>query len=117
MVGARNATFTFEGVSMQYAPEFMKQVWNNAASLGHGKYFIKRVTQPIIDDHYYINTLTTTPTIDIIYRTLETESGFAKHWHTHDDNMSVIDKNTLNAVGKTLLYTIYQYDAEREVAQ
>lgn len=109
MVGARNATFTFEGVSMQYAPEFMKQVWNNAASLGHGKYFIKRVTQPIIDDHYYINTLTTTPTIDIIYRTLETESGFAKHWHTHDDTIDNIDKNTLQTVGETVLATLYNY--------
>ena len=29
------------------------------------------------------------------------------------DDMRVIDKTTLNAVGKTLLYTIYQYDAER----
>jgi hypothetical protein len=28
--------------------------------------------------------------------------------------MSVIDKSTLDAVGKTLLYTIYKYDAEHK---
>ena len=109
MVGAKNATFTYEGVSMQYAPDFMKQIWNNAASLGYGKYFVKRISNPIIDDHYYINTLTTTPTIDIIFRTFETESGFAKHWHTHDDTIDNIDKNTLQAVGETVLATIYNY--------
>ena len=107
MVGAKNATFTYEGVSMQYAPDFMKQIWNNAASLGYGKYFVKRISNPIIDDHYYINTLTTTPTIDIIFRTFETESGFAKHWHTHDDTIDNID--TLQAVGETVLATIYNY--------
>ena len=109
MVGAKNATFTYEGISMQYAPDFMKQVWNNANLLGYSNYFIKRITNPIIDDHYYINTITSTPTIDIIYRTFETESGFAKHWHTHDDNIQNMDKNTLQAVGEVVLATVFGY--------
>ena len=32
---------------------------------------------------------------------------------THADDMTVIDKTTLSAVGKTLLYTVYQYEAEK----
>lgn len=109
MVGAKGATFTYEGVSMQYAPEFMKQVWRNAETLGYSNFFLKEITDQIIDDHYYINTLTKIPTIDIISRTYSTRSGFAKHWHTHEDNMSIIDKLTLQAVGETVLATIYDF--------
>ncbi len=109
MVGAKGATFTYEGVSMQYAPEFMKQVWNNAAQLGYGNFFIKENTDQIIDDHYYINQMARIPTIDIISRTYNTRSGFPAHWHTHDDNMSIIDKLTLQAVGETVLATIYNF--------
>lgn len=109
MVGAKGATFTFEGVSMQYAPAFMKQVWRNAAQLGYGNFFVKELTDQIIDDHYYINQLTSIPTIDIISRTYNTRSGFPKHWHTHDDNMKIIDKVTLQAVGETVLATIYDF--------
>jgi len=109
MVGAKGATFTYEGVSMQYAPEFMKQVWKNAAVLGYGNFFLKEITDQIIDDHYYINQMAKIPTVDIISRTYSTRSGFPKHWHTHEDNMSIIDKQTLQAVGETVLATIYNF--------
>ena len=109
MVGAKDATFTYEGVSMQYAPEFMKQVWRNADALGYSNFFLKENTAQIIDDHYYVNQMAKIPTIDIISRTTSTESGFPKHWHTHDDNMSIIDKLTLQAVGETVLATIYDF--------
>ena len=109
MVGAKGATFTIEGVSMQYAPTFNKQVWKYAAQLGWSNFFINDVTDQIIDDHYYINELAKIPTIDIIYRSYTTRSGFAPHWHTHDDNMSIIDKTTLQAVGETVMATIYDF--------
>jgi hypothetical protein len=109
MVGAKGATFTYEGVSMQYAPEFMKQVWRNAELLGYGNFFQKELTDQIIDDHYYINQMSKIPTIDIISRTYTTRSGFPKHWHTHEDNMNIIDKLTLQAVGETVLATIYGF--------
>ena len=109
MVGAKGATFTYEGVSMQYAPEFMKQVWRNADILGYGNFFLKQNSDQIIDDHYYINTMTKIPTIDIINRTYNTRSGFPAHWHTHEDDMNIIDKLTLQAVGETVLATIYDF--------
>ncbi len=109
MVGAKGATFTYEGVSMQYAPAFMKQVWKNAGALGYGSFFVKEMTDQIIDDHFYINQMTNIPTIDIISRTYQTRSGFPKHWHTHDDNMNIIDKQTLQAVGETVLATVYDF--------
>jgi hypothetical protein len=109
MVGAKGATFTIEGVSMQYAPAFNKQVWKYAAQLGWSNFFLNDVTDQIIDDHYYINEMAKIPTIDIIYRSYNTRSGFAPHWHTHDDNMSIIDKTTLQAVGETVMATIYDF--------
>jgi glutaminyl-peptide cyclotransferase len=109
MVGAKGATFTYEGISMQYAPDFMKRVWNIAAQLGYSNFFQKELTSQIIDDHYYINQLTKIPTIDIINRTYTTKTGFAAHWHTHEDDMDIIDKLTLQAVGETVLATIYDF--------
>jgi hypothetical protein len=74
--------------------------------LGYSKYFIYRETGPITDDHAYVNEQAKIPMIDII----EFKGGdnyFGSYWHTHNDNMSVIDKNTLKAVGQTLLEVVY----------
>jgi hypothetical protein len=109
MVGGKGATFTYEGISMQYAQPFMKQVWKNAAVLGYSNLFILQPTAEIIDDHYYINRKTGIPTIDIIHRSFATPSGFAPHWHTFKDNMSIIDKGVLQAVGETVLATVYNF--------
>jgi aminopeptidase-like protein len=32
---------------------------------------------------------------------------FANYHHTHNDNLSIIDKGTLKAVGQTLMQVIY----------
>lgn len=108
MVGAKNAVFAMEGTSMMYAAEVMKKVWNIAAQLGYGSVFIPQTTDPIIDDHYYINKIAKIPTIDIIeYNPQREEAYFGYYWHTHNDNISIIDKNTLKAVGQVVLQTLY----------
>jgi glutaminyl-peptide cyclotransferase len=106
MVGARDATFAMEGLSMQYAGSIVQKVWQTGNALGYSKYFIYKETGPITDDHTYINELAKIPMIDII----EFKGGanyFGSYWHTHNDNLSVIDKNTLKAVGQTLLDVVY----------
>lgn len=108
MVGAPNATFAMEAYSMEFAPYIMKKVWEVAAKLGFSDYFVYKESYPIIDDHYYINTLANIPCIDIIHHDPTTASNFGTYWHTHKDNMSNIDKNTLKAVGQTLSEVIYQ---------
>ena len=108
MVGAKDATFTKEGVSMYYAPSIVEKVWTRANKLGYSKYFVDKQTPPITDDHYYVNQIIKIPSIDIIQYETGTRSGFGHYWHTHDDNMDIIDKNTLNAVGQTLLEVIYR---------
>jgi hypothetical protein len=107
MVGGKGATYTLEGTSMRYAPEFMQKVWSIASELGHGNAFVKAETPPIIDDHYYINTIVGIPTIDIIHHDASTPSGFPHYWHTHKDDMSNVDKTSLSAVGETVLAVIY----------
>lgn len=113
MAGARNAVFTREGNSSFNAGWVQDKVWSNAQQLGFSN-FSNQATAPITDDHHYINQIIKIPTIDIIQFDNKTSSGFGEYWHTHNDNMSIIDKVTLNAVGTTVLYTIYQYSAEQK---
>lgn len=109
MVGAKNATFTMEGASMYYAPKFMRQVWDKAIELKHSNHFLFQKTSPIIDDHVYVNQHANIPTIDIIQYDYNTPSGFGHYWHTHEDNMAIIDTATLQAVGETVLGVVYDY--------
>lgn len=111
MVGSKGATFPMEAYSQQFAPWLVRRVWNNAAQLGFSGYFhFKESKRPLIDDHYYINKIAGLPIIDIINIDLNSQKMFGKHWHTHEDNLSIIDKNTLKAVGQTVLFTVYQED-------
>jgi glutaminyl-peptide cyclotransferase len=109
MVGAANATFPKEGISRKYAAAKVNAIWDAAEKLGYGQYFVKKLVGEITDDHLFINQLTGIPTLDIIHMNTENNySAFGAFHHTHGDNMTVIDKNTLKAVGQTVLYTIYQ---------
>ena len=107
MVGAKNATFTREGISMFYASSIVDKVWNIAAKLGYSNYFSFEKTQQITDDHLYVNQLANIPSINIIQHDNTTETNFGAYWHTHNDNMDIIDKNTLKAVGQTVLEVVY----------
>lgn len=107
MVGGKNAQFYKEGVSMQYASYVVDKVWGKANELGYGAYFVNNTRSGITDDHYYVNTLANIKCIDIIQYGVDTGTGFASYWHTHDDNMDAVDKNTLKAVGQTLLGVVY----------
>ena len=108
MVGAQNAYFTKEAYSRKYAPHVLDKVWGIAASLGHQNHFVFNESEHVgVDDHVYVNKIRRIPSIDIIQYDPNTKA-FAPHWHTHQDNMEVIDKNTLSAVGETVLATVLQ---------
>jgi len=107
MVGAKDATFRYEQISSFYGSNILQKVWRKANRLGFGNHFVFENANQILDDHYYVNTITGIPTIDIIEYDPLTENNFNQHWHTHKDDMDNIDKNTLNAVGQTLLEVIY----------
>lgn len=112
MVGAKGSTFLMEGYSMQFAKAVNEKVWREAANLGFSNYFVYMPGPPIQDDHYYINRIAGIPTIDIIH--LLPPGGaqtFHDSWHTHDDDMDIIDPKVLNAVGTTVLNVLYKEDA------
>jgi glutaminyl-peptide cyclotransferase len=104
MVGAKNAHFYMEGTSMNYAESIVRKTWAAAKNIGYENVFVSNSVSGIIDDHLYVNSIAKIPMIDII----EYNGGsFSPSWHTHGDNMSVIDKYTLKAVGQTTLTVIY----------
>tara|TARA_B100001250_G_C19735022_1_gene760370 strand:- start:64 stop:1062 length:999 start_codon:yes stop_codon:yes gene_type:complete len=108
MVGAKNATFTKEGVSRQFGSRIVDKIWKTASNLGFDNFFILKETPPIIDDHLYINNLIHIPTINIVEYDENTHNRFNAHHHKHSDDMDIIDKNTLKAVGQTVLEVLYQ---------
>ncbi len=108
MVGSKKARFTKEQVSMTYAPQLMNKVWRLAQSMGYGHLFVNIPTGPLVDDHYFVNTIAGLPMIDIINRPPGSRTGFVPHWHTPEDDLKVIDKNTLGAVGQVMLAVIYR---------
>lgn len=109
MVGAPNAMFGFEGYSSGMGQSVLSRVWNTASGLGYSQYFKNFQRGYVIDDHYYVMKATKIPMIDIIDADLTTESQFGRYWHTHSDNMDAIDRNTLKAVGHTLMHVLRNY--------
>lgn len=107
MVGGKGATFFREYQSKRAAAPILEMVWSKARDLGYGKYFINADGGAITDDHQYVISGRGIPSIDIINYDPDTETGFASYWHTQKDNMGNIDRETLKAVGQTVLEVIY----------
>lgn len=108
MVGGKQATFFHEGYSNKYAKSVVKKVWEKANNLGYGSFFVNQDGSLVTDDHLYVNEIANIPSIDIIPTDESNQqSSFGYSWHTLDDNMNVIDRSTLKAVGQTVLEVIY----------
>ena len=86
----------------------MKKIWDKAHELGFGSYFIKQEGSEVLDDHLYVNQLAQIPCVDIInFDPTYENSSFGPTWHTVNDNIHNIDRNTLKAVGQTVMDVIY----------
>ena len=108
MVGAQGAKFYQEGMSKKYASDIVKKVWRAAGQAGYSSYFPTEDGGMITDDHLPINRTAHVPTIDIIpYYPDCQQSNFGPTWHTVSDDVAHIDKNTLKAVGQTLIQVIF----------
>jgi Zn-dependent M28 family amino/carboxypeptidase len=106
MVGASNAQFHREGYSLEFAPGIVDKVWSAGARLGYGHFFVKKNQDGIIDDHLFVNSIAKIPMIDIV--SYDPGSGFFGDWHhSRKDNFALISKETLDAVGTTLVNVIY----------
>lgn len=109
MVGGENATFYQEGLSLQYAPAIVDKVWSAAQRAGYSTYFPMEQGGFVTDDHVPVNRDAHVPCVDIIafYPNCE-QSSFGPTWHTVNDDMQHIDRQTLKAVGQTVLQVIYE---------
>lgn len=108
MVGGKGAQFAREKYSIMFGKQIVDKVWSTAASLGYSSLFKPTDGYYVTDDHYFINTIAKIPAIDIVpYLPNCPQSSFGPTWHTTHDNIENIDKNVLEAVGKTLLTVIY----------
>jgi Zn-dependent M28 family amino/carboxypeptidase len=107
MVSAYKAVFCKERYSLYYAGNIVKKVWEAAQIEGYGSYFVNQEGNPIQDDHIAVNQYLKIPCIDIIQYDPDTPTGFGYYWHTLNDNMDAVSKETQKAVGQTLLYVLY----------
>ena len=106
MVGAKGVQFPLEGYSQTYVPDLQRTIWDTSNRLGYSDYFRHMCGGTITDDNLAIDEIAKIPCVDII--NLQPNGGFGDHWHTHKDNINIINKATLKAVGQTVLQVIYE---------
>ena len=107
MVGAKGGSFTREGTSLANARGPLDKIWNTAAQLGYSDYFRFQDTGGILDDHVYTNKAGI-PTLDIYdHPRGNGPDYFPAYHHATADNMSIIDRKTMKAVGQTMLQVLY----------
>jgi Zn-dependent M28 family amino/carboxypeptidase len=108
MVGGQGAQFYQEIMSKHYAKHIVDKVWRAASVVGYGSSFPMAEGTGVTDDHIPVNTVANIPCIDIIphYPNCE-QSSFGPTWHTLKDDMDHLDKNTLLAVGQTIIQVLF----------
>lgn len=108
MVGGQGAKFYQEGYSKQKAGRIVEKIWRAAHAAGYGSTFPMQESGFVTDDHVPVNDIANIPSVDIINHYPDCpQSSFGPTWHTVNDDMQHIDKNTLQAVGQTLLQVLY----------
>lgn len=111
MVGASDAVFPKEGSSVRFAPEIVNKVWYIARNLGYDHLFVNQVSRETTDDHVFVNSIARIPAIDIVHYSPLT-GDYGRFHHRHSDNMDIIHRGTLEAVGNVLLQVIYMEGRE-----
>lgn len=102
MVGGEGAVFCREYFSERSNPDLAANLWLIAAREGYSEMFQNRLGTAVMDDHVEL-IKAGIPAVDIIEFHPDSDSGFNPRWHTLADNMEGISKETLGAVGKTVL--------------
>lgn len=105
MVGTQHPRFTKEQISRSFAPGLTNKLWRVADALGYGNIFVDQETDPILDDHYYVNRLANIPMADIVQNSPNT--SFFEHWHTTTDDINSVNADALRTVATVTMKTIY----------
>ncbi len=103
MVGDKDAYFPVEGNSHQYAPDIVKMIWTLAEQIGADK-FVNKDDEAIYDDHIALNEagIRTADIIDLELIGADTPMERRNYWHTQNDVMKNIGKDTLKQVGEVI---------------
>lgn len=107
MIGAKDPSFGKDYFSKKYAGQVVDKVWKLAQNMGYSDAFRDIDTGGLMDDHRIICEMAGIPMLDIINQP-ETPNRFIPQWHTHDDDISVIDKRSLKIVGQVVTAVIYK---------
>lgn len=108
MVGGQGARFYHEGFSLQHAKRLVDRLWSAASAAGYSSFFPMEQGGYVTDDHVPVNEVARIPCVDVInYYPDCQQSSFGPTWHTVSDDMQHIDRNTLKAVGQTLLQLLF----------
>lgn len=93
---------------MMFAPAVVNELWTIGEEKGYGNLFSDEEGNAISDDHVVVNRILGIPMIDVIRHTPSAEGAeFAPYWHTHQDDMSIISKETLSGIGDVMMELIY----------
>jgi len=108
MVGAKDAVFNQEGTSLVYAPTVVTKVWSAARDLGYSTLFRSDKTPQTVDDNLFVSEIAGIPSVNIVhYQVTVLPMGYGAFHHTHRDNMDIIDRKTLDAVGKVVMDVVW----------
>ena len=107
MVGSENATFGKESISMGFARELQNKIWSLAQRMGYSDFFQDFNAGTVYDDHMYVNRDAKIKMVDIINMSPKDRTSFGFYHHTHDDNIDIISKRTLQVVGQVVTAVLY----------
>ncbi len=106
MVGGQNAKFPREIFSNANARPIVDKIWKLAKEHGLASRFPDRIGGAINDDHLPL-LRAGIPAVDIIETNNPQTGSFNPTWHTLNDNIDNIDKETLGDVGRLMTLLIY----------
>lgn len=108
MVADAKARFYQEEYSLQSAPEIVAQLWNIGREIAP-EHFIFQKAPPVYDDHYSL-IQAGIPAVNIIDQDLighQDPDPKRQYWHTLEDTIDKVHKETLRKVGKVIIRFIY----------
>ena len=106
MVGSQGARFYWEGLSREYARPLLSAIWQTAAQLGWGDYFVQANGGQMTDDHGPVIRYRGIPCVDTSTSTPIEPRALGLIGTPQQTTMNVIHMETLRAVGETVATTI-----------
>jgi hypothetical protein len=108
LVGDKQAVFEREGNSDKFAPTIVNLIWNAAQQI-NSPVFSQEGDGDIYDDHIPLNQagLMTADIIDADLVGADTPVKRRNYWHSENDTMENISRDTLQQLGDVLTYMLF----------